>query len=205
VHRCGKPASSRAGTMSVRLARLRLRLWLCSWSGFCGGAEVVSEKRLAKQLLLTVGDGYNCEKSIMPFHFLFCFLFSISFFVFLFSFLLFFFPLLFSFSPSFFSQIITSSFHSPISWTSPPPAEPSLSIHHPCRRPLATSTGRRTPPRRRTLHPPSIHPAAARGPSSRGLQHLRPCRPGFGALEARRRQGGLLLPTGELCARHRPR
>jgi hypothetical protein len=43
----------------VRLAGLRLwlwqlRLWLCWWSGFCGGAESVLEKRLAKQLLLTV-------------------------------------------------------------------------------------------------------------------------------------------------------
>jgi hypothetical protein len=36
----------------VRLAGLRL--WLCWWSGFCGGAESVLEKRLAKQLLLTV-------------------------------------------------------------------------------------------------------------------------------------------------------
>jgi hypothetical protein len=43
----------------VRLAGLQLwlwqlRLWLCWWSGFCGGAKFVLGKRLAKQLLLTV-------------------------------------------------------------------------------------------------------------------------------------------------------
>jgi hypothetical protein len=46
-------------TLRVRLAGLRLRLWqlwlwLCWWSGFCGGAESVLKKRLAKQLLLSV-------------------------------------------------------------------------------------------------------------------------------------------------------
>jgi hypothetical protein len=131
-------------------------LWRWWWSGFRGGAEAVSEKRFAKHILLAVRDGYDCEKSIMPFHFLFCFLFpfSISFFLFYYFFL----PLLFSF----FSFIFTSFGHPS---TLPSPGHLHHRPNHPY--PFIVPAGGRSPPAPAAGHhhaaarytPPSIHPA----------------------------------------------
>jgi hypothetical protein len=77
------------------------------------------------------------------------------------------------------------------------PSSPPAAARHQNRSPDNTTPPHAAPP----IHSPRRRP----GPRSRGLQHLRLCRLGFGTLEARRRQGGLLLPTGELRARRRPR